>query len=125
MFTMQLELIKQLFKRAFTNKFPAKHIPKNVTGYLEKVKKGKTKINPPVPVPEGYRGRIAYDKKKCIGCQMCTKVCPANALVFDPKEKKVRYHLFRCTFCGECVEICPVKCLTFTDEFLLADYKKD
>ncbi len=125
MITMQKELFRQLFKRAFTNQFPAKHAPKSVNALLEAVGKGKAKLNPPVPVPENFRGKIAYDKNKCIGCQLCVKVCPANAVVFKPKEKKISYHTFRCTFCGECVNVCPVKCLTFTDEFLLADYKKD
>jgi len=52
-------------------------------------------------------------------------VCPANAVVFQEREKKIKYHLFRCTFCGQCVDVCPVNALEFTDEFLLADYKKD
>jgi formate hydrogenlyase subunit 6/NADH:ubiquinone oxidoreductase subunit I len=125
MLTMQLELLKQLFRRAFTNQFPAKHAPKSVNALLKDVKSGKAKLNPPVKTPEGFRGKIAYDRKKCIGCQMCVRVCPANAVVFDPKERKITYHLFRCTFCGECVKVCPVKCLKFTNEFLLADYKKD
>lgn len=125
MTTMPLELLRQLFKRPFTNKFPAKHIPKSVTDFLLKVKKGETKPNKPIAVPPGFRGKIAYNREKCTGCQLCTKVCPAAAVEFLPKEKKIRYHLFRCTFCGQCVEICPVKALLFTDEFLLADYKKD
>lgn len=125
MLTMQKELFKQLFRKAFTNKFPVKHAPKSVNALLKDVKSGKKKLNPPIPTPEGFRGKIKYDKKKCIGCQLCVKVCPANAVVFNPKERKISYHLFRCTFCGECVNVCPVKCLTFTDEFLLADYKKD
>ena len=120
---MQKELIKQLFKKAFTNKFPVKHTPGSVNKLLEDVGKGKKKINPPVEVPEDYRGKIAYDRDKCIGCQMCTKVCPAAAVVFKPKTKKIKYYHFRCTFCGECVKICPVKCLSFTKDFLLADYK--
>ncbi|MBN2067230.1 MAG: 4Fe-4S binding protein [Candidatus Diapherotrites archaeon] len=125
MTAMLRELLKQLFKRPFTNKFPSKRIPESVNGFLEKAEKGKAKINPAIPVPEGFRGRIEYYREKCIGCQLCTKVCPADAIVFLPKEKKVEYHLFRCSFCGQCVEICPVKALEFTKEFLLADYKKD
>jgi ferredoxin len=124
MITMQKELLKQLFKRAFTNKFPAKHIPGSVSGFLERVGKGEARINPPVPTPEGFRGRVKYDEKNCIRCKQCTKVCPANAVVFDKKEKVIRYHLFRCTFCGECVAVCPAKALTFTKEFLLSDYNK-
>jgi formate hydrogenlyase subunit 6/NADH:ubiquinone oxidoreductase subunit I len=125
MITMQLELLKQLFKRAFTNKFPAKRIPKSVTGLLKKVEEGEAELNPPVKTPPGFRRRIEYHRDKCIGCGLCVKVCPADAVVFQEKQKKIKYHLFRCTFCGQCVEICPVKALEFTNEFLLADYKKD
>ena len=125
MLTMQLEVLKQLFRRTFTNRFPAKHIPKSVTGFLKDVEAGKAKINPPVPTPPGFRGKVNYLRDKCIGCRLCIKVCPANAVVFREHEKKIRYHLFRCTFCGECVAICPTKALVFTDEFLMADYKKD
>ncbi len=125
MTTMPLELLRQLFKKPFTNKFPTKHIPLSVTSFLRKLREGKAKPNPPIAVPEGFRGKIYYDREKCTGCQLCIQVCPAAAVEFLPKEKKIRYHLFRCTFCGQCVEICPVKALLFTDEFLLADYKKD
>ena len=125
MINMQSELVKQLFRRTFTNRFPSKHIPKSVSGFMKSVEKGERKMNPPVPTPPGFRGRIAYDKKKCIGCRLCVKVCPADAVVFIEKEKKIRYHLFRCTFCGQCVEVCPTKALTTTNEYLLADYEKD
>jgi formate hydrogenlyase subunit 6/NADH:ubiquinone oxidoreductase subunit I len=125
MLTMQKELFKQLFKKTFTNIFPAKRIPKSVTGFLQKVERGEAKPKPPVPLPPGFRGKIKYYRDKCIGCRLCVKVCPADAVVFLENEKKIRYHLFRCTFCGQCVEVCPVKALEFTDEYLLADYKKD
>jgi len=125
MFPMAKEVLRQLFKRPFTNLFPAKHIPRSVTGFLKDVEKEKRKINPPVPTPPGFRGKIKYHKDKCIGCGLCVSVCPANAVVFQEREKKIKYHLFRCTFCGQCVDVCPVKALEFTDEFLLADYKKD
>ena len=125
MFPMAREVLKQLFRRPFTNLFPARRTPDSVNRLLRDVKSGKAKLNPPVPTPEGFRGKIKYYKDKCIGCRLCTRVCPAKAVVFKEKEKKISYHLFRCTFCGECVNICPTKALEFTDEFLLADYNKD
>ncbi|UCD03017.1 MAG: 4Fe-4S binding protein [Candidatus Aenigmatarchaeota archaeon] len=124
MLTMQIVLLKQLFKRAFTNKFPVKHAPDSVTKLLGEVEKGEKELNPPVPVEKDYRGKIMYHRDRCIGCQLCTKVCPAEAVVFQPSTKKITYHVFRCTFCGECVKICPVRALEFTPEFLLADYKR-
>jgi len=124
MFTMAKELLMQLFRRPATNKFPVKHMPRSIMGLLRDVKDGKAGINPPVETPPGFRGRVEYYRDKCIGCRMCTKVCPADAVVFQEHEKKIKYHLFRCTFCGECVKVCPVKALEFTNEFLLADYEK-
>ena len=122
-FAMVTQLLTQMFKKPFTNKFPAKYTPASTTKFLEDVKNGKASIIAPVEVPSGFRGKIQYDKEKCTGCRLCTKVCPAEAVVFQERTKKIKYHLFRCTFCGECVKVCPVKALEFTNEFLLADYK--
>lgn len=124
MLPMVKELFFQLFRKTFTNRFPAKHIPKSVSGFLSDVKEGRKKMNPPVPAPKGFRGKIIYHKDKCIGCKLCTKVCPAKSVVFNEHEKKIKYHYFRCTFCGECVDICPVGALEFSSDYLLADYKK-
>ena len=78
--SMQKELFKQLFRRAFTNRFPVKHIPRSVTGFLKNVENGKAKASEPVPVPPKFRGRVEYHKGKCIGCRLCVKVCPPRAM---------------------------------------------
>jgi formate hydrogenlyase subunit 6/NADH:ubiquinone oxidoreductase subunit I len=114
-------LIKQLFSKPATNPFPARHMPKSVTGLLHKVAEGKATIHPPVPVPADLRGKIAYDRDKCIGCQLCLRVCPAHVIEFLPETKKIRMYVARCTFCAQCVDACPVDALSTTPEFLLAD----
>jgi len=114
-------LFKQLFSRPATNPFPVKYMPRSVTSLLKKVAAGKAEINPPVPVPSDLRGKIAYDREKCIGCQLCIRVCPAKVIEFLPEEKKIRMYVARCTFCAQCVDACPVGALSTTDEFLLAD----
>jgi len=114
-------LFKQLFSRPATNPFPVKYMPRSVTSLLKKVAAGKAEITPPVPVPSDLRGKIAYDREKCIGCQLCIRVCPANVIEFLPEEKKIRMYVARCTFCAQCVDACPVGALSTTDEFLLAD----
>ena len=114
-------LIKQLFRKPATNPFPVRHMPRSVTGLLEKVASGKAKLHPPVPVPEDLRGKIAYDRGKCIGCQLCLRVCPASVIQFLPETKKIRMYVARCTFCAQCVDVCPVDALAITPEFLLAD----
>jgi formate hydrogenlyase subunit 6/NADH:ubiquinone oxidoreductase subunit I len=127
-FSMLGPVFKQMFKKPWTNKFPAKYQPNNATKYLADVATGKIKINPPVQTPDGFRGKIKYDKEKCIGCKLCIKVCPCNAIEFKENEKKIKIYLARCCFCSQCNDICPVSCLSMSDKFLLSDadpYSKD
>jgi len=114
-------LISQLLARPATNRFPAKYMPKSVTHFLTKVQAGKAKIVPPVPVPPEFRGKIAYNREKCIGCQLCIRVCPAQVIQFLPEVKKIRMHVARCTFCAQCVDACPVDALDVSPDFLIAD----
>jgi len=121
---MIFELIKQFFRKPATNKFPLKYIPKSINNALRKISIGKIKINPPIETPKNFRGRIKYDKEKCIGCGLCIKVCPSKAIEMKEKEKKIRIFVARCTFCAQCTEVCPVKALSMSNEFLLAEYDK-
>jgi len=120
-FSMLPSVFAQLFKKPWTNKFPAKYAPANTTKFLKDVGEGKAKINPPVEVPKNFRGKIQYDKEKCIGCKLCIKVCPCEAIEFKPDEKKIKIYVSRCCFCSQCNDICPANCLSMSDEFLLAD----
>lgn len=127
-FSMLPQVFSQMFKKPFTNKFPAKYIPSSTTKFLEDVGAGRAEIVSPIEVPEGFRGKIQYDTEKCIGCKLCIKVCPSGAIEFKEKEKKIKIYLARCTFCSQCNDICPTKCLSMSSEFLLADtdkYSKD
>jgi NAD(P)H-quinone oxidoreductase subunit I len=123
-FTMLSRLLAQLFKKPFTNKFPRKYIPSSSTKFFENSKSVKTTIIPPISTPENFRGKIVYDSEKCIGCELCLKVCPSEAIVFKTKEKKIKIFLARCTFCSQCNDVCPVSCLSMSSEFLLADADK-
>lgn len=117
-------LIRQLFLPPATNRFPATHAPKSVSGFLARAAADGSIVTPPVPTPPGFRGKIAYDREKCIGCQLCVKICPAKAIEFIPEEKKVRIFVARCCFCSQCNDVCPTNCLSMTDEFLLSSYDK-
>ena len=114
----------QMFKRPYTNKFPAKYAPSSTTKFLENVGAGKAKLIPPIETPEGFRGKIQYDKEKCTGCKLCIKVCPSSAIEFKEEEKKIKIYLARCTFCSQCNDVCPANCLSMSNEFLLADADK-
>jgi len=117
-------LLRQLLQTPATNKFPAKYAPKSTIQFLDKVKKGKLRLIPPIPVPPKFRGKILYDREKCTGCQLCLKVCPTKAIEFIPEEKKVKIFVARCCFCAQCNDICPTNALSMTDEFLLSSYDK-
>jgi electron transport complex protein RnfB len=45
----------------------------------------------------------------CIGCMMCKKVCPVEAVTVD--NFLARIDVEKCTICGECVKKCPTKCI--------------
>ena len=124
MFPMLKQLLGQMVRKPFTNLFPAKYAPKSIKKFMENVEKGKTKINPPITTPPEFRGKIVYDREKCIGCQLCIKVCPPKAIEFKKEEKKIRIYVARCIFCSQCNDICPTHALSMSSDFLLASDNK-
>lgn len=82
------------------------------------------------PAPERLRGELIYDPAKCVGCQLCIKDCPSDALeliTIDKAAKRfvLRYHVDRCTFCAQCVQNCRFACLEMSHEaWELAALKK-
>ena len=67
-------------------------------------------------------------KERCVGCGLCSAVCPSNCLTVVPgtDEHGIRnakiylYDMTRCVFCGMCVEACPELALVMTHEFELS-----
>ena len=113
-------VLRQLMKKPVTNLFPAKNLPRSITGFLEAVAAGTAAIHPPVQTPDKFRGKIMYDRDLCIGCKICIRVCPANAIEFLPDTKRVRIWVTQCVFCGQCNDACPKDCLHMSEAFLLA-----
>ena len=90
-------------------------------------------VNYPVEkaeMPENFRGKLVFAKDKCIGCKLCMKDCPSNAIYIEKtegEEKKFKASvcLDKCIYCGQCVDSCPKDALKCTKEFELAHFDRD
>lgn len=59
---------------------------------------------------EGPRSVVFIDEAWCIGCTLCIKACPTDAIIGTNK----RMHTVQeahCTGCELCLPVCPVDCI--------------
>jgi ech hydrogenase subunit F len=68
----------------------------------------------PRAVLSGSRGQLVFDKTSCVYCGICSKKCPADALLVHRPGKKWAIDRLRCIVCGFCVEACPKNSLTLS-----------
>ncbi len=63
---------------------------------------------------------LRLDRGKCVGCELCTAVCPQEAIVHMAgsiedgrmvQRPTIDIDPQKCNFCGECVVVCPVHAL--------------
>jgi 4Fe-4S ferredoxin len=64
---------------------------------------------------------LRLDRDKCVGCDLCTLVCPQEAIEYVSgeieegklvKRPTVDIDPEKCNYCGECVVVCPVNALS-------------
>ena len=103
------ELLRNLFSRPMTVRFPYESIP----------------------IPQGYRGEHVYQAAECISCGLCAKICPNRAIemVEAPEELREKHpkeypkiDLGKCCFCALCQDICPKDCIELSTNFFLATF---
>ena len=100
-----IEAVKSFFKKPVTSDYP----------------KQKRKIH------ESFAGMIDFVPEKCVGCQLCVKNCPSNAIkIIKVADKMFRCELSlaKCIFCCQCVYSCNKKALRVTSSFELAQIDK-
>jgi len=59
---------------------------------------------------------LTVDKTKCIGCDICTSICPKDAAVRVKSEEgfTVTVDADKCVLCGACVPFCPTGAVSLT-----------
>jgi NADH-quinone oxidoreductase subunit I len=86
--------------------------------------------------PDRFHGRHVLNRypdgmEKCIGCELCAGVCPADCIFVrgedNPPDNPVspgerfgfvyEINMLRCIFCAMCVEACPTEAITMTHLF--------
>ncbi|MDD5618312.1 MAG: electron transfer flavoprotein subunit alpha [Candidatus Omnitrophica bacterium] len=58
---------------------------------------------------------IKIIKEKCVGCQICVKVCPFAAITMV--DKKAVIDLDKCTLCSACIDACKFNAIELKREF--------
>jgi len=95
-------------------------------------------------VPEGFRGTPRFKSENCIGCRVCMRDCPSDAIQIEvqtlpptepvvegqpaPKPKKkitMILYLDRCVHCARCAEVCPKDAIALDKEFAVAAFSRD
>ena len=67
-------------------------------------------LDPGCGVP-GPRERARIDESECIGCTVCIRACPVDAIIGARRWMHAVLEC-ECTGCGLCVEPCPVDCIS-------------
>ena len=54
------------------------------------------------------------DKDACVGCKLCEKACPSNAIVVSSEDKKAMINTALCHQCTNCRQVCPKEAIHYS-----------
>lgn len=63
------------------------------------------------------------DSNECVGCEICVKKCPVNAISME--EKKAKIDMNECIRCGVCHQICPQEAVRHDSEKIPEEVKEN
>jgi len=69
---------------------------------------------------ERFRGSVRMREQHCVGCSLCVRDCPTNALEMVKKSKdefRLLYHRDRCAYCGQCELSCRYDAIYLDNEY--------
>lgn len=69
---------------------------------------------------KGYTKNPKIDKKQCVGCGACVRLCPMGNITLQDR-KAVSGN--RCTMCYRCVSNCPRQAITIVGKKVIVQYK--
>lgn len=62
-------------------------------------------------VPGSFAMQV--DNNKCVGCGLCSKKCPMQAVSINQGKAQINRH--HCIVCGQCRQVCPRKAIAYTN----------